>query len=281
MRRFAAALLLALFCTAAPITAAPYDEMDYGPFLSHTFQLPNGNTTLRGIAVAFDAPIPGEVAPPLPPPVKGKPQVKTDPAKCGVLFDTELLRYSGWWNGGFITWTGVVFNGNHGANPGPAGKLIAATNMTAGVGPSFDKFVDPRGYPHGLPMCTRDWPVTRAFTAAGTTESSSPTPSAIPPWALDMPSVEFLCTRSNRLFSTLNLSPSKVARQMVIADLPNGNGMSNVPSMLVLQNAQDAVVADVSGGPKGTEFDHEFGTRMVLKIPASAESAQIRVGKYP
>ena len=87
--------------------------------------MPNNNTTLRGIAVPFAAPIEGEA---ITPGAKGK--LSFDPAKCGVIFDTELLRYSGFWNGGFITWNGVVFNGNHGANPGPAGTVRIATKAT-------------------------------------------------------------------------------------------------------------------------------------------------------
>ena len=154
MRCFVAVAVLALGLLAPGMAAAQYAEMDYGPFITHTFQLPNGNTTLRGIAVRFDAPIEGEVVPPQPPSAKGKEPTKFDPAKCGVLFDTELLRYSGWWNGGFITWTGVVFNGNHGANPGPAGPVRVATNMAPGWAKD-GKFEDPRSIPHGpLP---RDW----------------------------------------------------------------------------------------------------------------------------
>ena len=62
MRRLLAVALL--FSFSPVLIAAPYDEMDYGPFLSHTFQLPNNNITLRGIAVPFDAPIEGDVITP-------------------------------------------------------------------------------------------------------------------------------------------------------------------------------------------------------------------------
>src|SRR5437870_5252623 len=107
MRRILAAAFF--FTFAAPLIAAPYDEMDYGPFVSHTFQLPNNNITLRGIAVPFDVPIEGES---FNSPSAGAATSLTSVfAKCGIIFDTELLRYSGYWNGGFITWKGVVFNG--------------------------------------------------------------------------------------------------------------------------------------------------------------------------
>ena len=59
IKRIFFATLVFAGALAASISAAQYDEMDYGPFISHTFQLPNGNITLRGIAVPFDAPIDG------------------------------------------------------------------------------------------------------------------------------------------------------------------------------------------------------------------------------
>lgn len=268
MRRFAAALLIALFCITARIDAAPYDEMDYGPFLAHTFQLPNGNTTLRGIAVPFDAPIEGDV---ITPGAKGKPAF--NPAKCGVVFDTELLRYSGWWNGGFITWTGVVFNGNHGANPGPAGKLLMAANMTAGVASPEGKLVDPRSYPHG-PMSREAGRYKGLYRSdKGIVFSYTIGVSQV----LDMPAVEV--HNKQRVFvRTLNLSASKETRFILLADLPKANDMTNTGSMMMLKNDQDAVIASITGGPKGTEIAPGF--RMIARIPASAEPVQIRIGVW-
>jgi hypothetical protein len=266
MRRlFAAALLL--LATAPLLTAAPFDEMDYGPFLSHTFQLPNNNITLRGVAVPFDAPIEGEEKTPG---AKGK--LPFDPAKCGIVFDTELLRFSGYWNGGFVTFNGVVFNGNHGANPGPAGTVRVATN----VGPGWakdGKFDDPRSYPHG-PM-PRDYGRYKGLyrTDNGIIFSYTVGDSQV----LDMPSVE-VHNKQQLFVRTLNLSPSKKTSHVVIADLPNAGAMSNVPSMLVLQNDKEAVVAVVSGGPDGTQFEGD--KRIILKIPAHTEPVQIRVGVW-
>ncbi len=268
MKRLIAAVLLAL-PVAASLSAAPYDEMDYGPFLSHTFQLPNGNTTLRGIAVAFDAPIDGDVV--TPPAGKGK--LPNNPAKCGVIFDTELLRYSGFWSGGFITWNGVVFNGSHGGNPGPAGKLLFATNMTTGVATGQAKLVDPRDYPHG-PMARQigrykglhrtDKGVIFSYTIGDTQ-------------VLDMPSVA-VHNKQRVLVRTINLSPSKEPRFLLVADLPKANTEADAGSMMMLQNDQDAIVAKVIGGSAGTAFAK--GMRIVLEVPANAEPVQIRVGVW-
>src|ERR1019366_8586976 len=207
MRRILAAVLL--FTFAPTLIAAPYDEMDYGPFISSTYQLPNNNITLRGIAVPFDAPIDGEQATPG---AKGK--AAFNPAKCGIVFDTELLRYSGYWNGGFITWNGVVFNGAHGANPSPAGKVLVATNPTPGRAMN-GKFDDPRPIPHGpLP---RDWARYKGLYRSdnGIVFSYTVGKGNV----LDMPSV--VVHDKQRVFCrTLNIAASKEPLQMVLADVP-------------------------------------------------------------
>src|SRR5262245_3514123 len=81
MKRLLAAAFAVLFLSFN-INAAPYDEMDYGPFLSHTFVLPNGNTTLRGIAIPFDARIDGDKTEQIPPKGKKGQPTTIDPGKC-------------------------------------------------------------------------------------------------------------------------------------------------------------------------------------------------------
>ena len=265
MRRILTAAFF--FTFTAPLIAAPYDEMDYGPFVSHTFQLPNGNTTLRGIAVPFDVPIEGEK-----PTLDKKGKVVFDPAKCGVIFDTELLRYSGYWHGGFITWNGVVFNGGHGGNPGPAGTVLAATK----VGPGWakdGKFADPRAYPHG-PM-PRDYGRYKGLYRSDNGIVFSYTVGDTQ--VLDQPSVEV--HGKQRVFvRTLNLSPSKSERWLAIADVVKVREMVNVGSMMMIDDNQNAVIAKVIGGPKGTELAPGVG--ITAKIPPSDDSIQIRIGVW-
>ena len=47
MKRFLAGLLFALLPVTPTLLAAPYDEMDYGPFISSTYQLPNGQYVIK------------------------------------------------------------------------------------------------------------------------------------------------------------------------------------------------------------------------------------------
>jgi len=270
MRRVLPVLVLGLF-VLPQIQAAPYDEMDYGPFISATFQLPGGNTALRGVAVEFNVPLDGDMKKDAPKDKKGK---KTgsgfDPAKCGVIFDTELLRVAGYWNGGFITWTGVAFNGSHGANPGPAGPVQVMTKTGPGWASAAGKFEDPREIPHGpLPdgwakyngLYRHQDGVVFSYSVNGTE-------------VLDKPSV--VAVNGQRvLVRTLNVGPSKKALQMVVADLPGAKGTIQIEKAIALEGGADVVVAQAMGGE--ATLGAVGKDRLVLTIPASAKPTQVRV----
>lgn len=267
-------IVFSLVLLSIPTTqAAPYDEMDYGPFISATYQLPGGNDVLRGVAVRFHAPIEGEKGKDAPKDAKGKTTgPKFDPAECGIIFDTELLRVAGYWNGGFITWRGVVFNGDHGSNPGPAGPLHISTKPTPGWAKD-GKFDDPRKIPHGpLPrdharykgLYRHEDGIVFSYTVGGVD-------------VLDMPKV-IVVDGKRILARTLNIAPTKTPLKMVIADLPFfPKNVTNVGSAHLIKNGGEATIVLVKGGPKGTEIP--FGLeRLVLDIPASDKASQIAVG---
>jgi hypothetical protein len=140
----------------------PWERMDYGPFLSHTLGVGEGNTALKGIAV----------------------KLGTDDAAAAIVFDTELLRYAGGWTGGFLNYTGVTFDGSHGPFPTAAGEIVFTTKSqpSAREGDTQD-FTDPRKAPFGpLP---REWgryeglyrhgnKVAFAYTVGGTDVLETP-----------------------------------------------------------------------------------------------------------
>ncbi len=114
-------------------SANAWERMDYGPFLAHTIGAGEGNTALKGIAIKLG-----------------------DADEAAILFDTELLRYAGGWTGGFVTLTGVTFDGSHGPFPMADGELVFTTKQqpSAREGDTQD-FADPRPTPFGpLP---REW----------------------------------------------------------------------------------------------------------------------------
>ncbi|MDA0839095.1 MAG: PA14 domain-containing protein [Planctomycetota bacterium] len=136
---------------------AKYAKMNYGPALAATFKAewPAGNTALKGLILRFEKELPKQVTeqPKEVEKVEGEADAEQEEAapevfRAGICFDTELLRYSAAWTGGWITYTGVAFNGAHGPNPGVDGELKIATQNL----PGWDKdgkLEDPREIPHG------------------------------------------------------------------------------------------------------------------------------------
>jgi hypothetical protein len=123
--------LLAMFfcCVASYCADAPkkqWEAMDYGPFLSMTLNLgskANGseNPVLKALVIKL-----GD---------------KEHPAY--IAYDTDTMRVATAWTGGFIDWKGTIFNGNHHAQPKPAGPILFQSNNGPGWGID-GKFDDPR-----------------------------------------------------------------------------------------------------------------------------------------
>jgi hypothetical protein len=112
-----------------------WEEMDYGRFLSATYLNKEGKSTLDGQGSATNKGI----------------AIKLDKeGSSTMLFDTDLLRMSGGWTGGYLKLVGVIFEGGHGPNPGPAesADMVFQTNPTPGWSKG-DDFKDPRELPTG------------------------------------------------------------------------------------------------------------------------------------
>ena len=132
--------------------ASWWEEMDYGRFMAASFtdnvpfkavdskgkekQL-DGRSTLdgatriatnKGIAVKLGA-----------------------EGNAGFLFDTELLRATGAWTGGWVKLKGAVYDGGHGPNPSAPKDAKVYFGTPANV-PGWSKgrdFADPRALPNG------------------------------------------------------------------------------------------------------------------------------------
>lgn len=96
---------------------------------------------------------------------------------AAVLFDTELLRMAAGWTGGYITTTGVAFDGAHENHPSIAGEQHFATPPVPGWITAQDEFRDTRAQPYGpLSADKYRWQgyyvagtnVVLAYTVAGT-----------------------------------------------------------------------------------------------------------------
>ncbi|MEE2895544.1 MAG: DUF6797 domain-containing protein, partial [Planctomycetota bacterium] len=111
-------------------TGNPWQDMDYGPFLSAAIEVDPDNIACKGVAIPLVAD--GSIA---------------------ALFDTAELRWAAGWEGDFVELRGIVYDGPHGTWPridgepawvNPAGPGV---DLASGEAPS--DFVDPRDVPYG------------------------------------------------------------------------------------------------------------------------------------
>lgn len=134
-----------------PSKFLPWSGMNYGPNLTATYEVGDGNFAYKGIAVRLDAG-PGGVA-------RGR---------NWMLFDHDTLRLAAAWHGkGFIDWRGINFDGKHGAHPHVVGEVAWSNPVGPGWGrPGDGSFDEVRlrgrdGKPYGpLP---RDWAKFRGY----------------------------------------------------------------------------------------------------------------------
>ncbi len=243
--------------------------MDYGPFISATFVAPTpaNNVTHRGIAVHFEARLPGDQ---IGEAKERRRVVKIDPGQCGLLFDTELLRYSAGWSGGFIRYSGVVFDGGHGANPAPRGTIAFGTTASPGWGHDGN-LKDPRPIPHGpLP---RHWAHYKGLyrTDKGVVFSYTVGASTV----LDMPNVRAIDNR--RVFErSLNITPSKQALIAVLANVEGGKGRSE-GSVAVVEKGDTATVVRAINLPPAGVLDVQGNGRILLRLSALNRDARVKL----
>ena len=116
-----------------PSKIEPWSAMDYGPSLTHTYEVPGGshNFAYKGIAVRLD-PGAGGVS-------RGR---------HWMVFDTDTLRVAAAWSASdkgenFIDWRGIQLNGEHQIHPRIVGSVAYANSTGPGWGnPSSGSFVD-------------------------------------------------------------------------------------------------------------------------------------------
>jgi putative heme-binding domain-containing protein len=117
-----------------PSKIVPWSAMDYGPSLTHTWEVPGSehNIAYKGIAIRLD-PGAGGVS-------RGR---------HWMIFDTDTLRVAAAWNGtggaddNFIDWQGIQFNGAHGIHPRIVGQTAFANSTGPGwANPSSGDFLD-------------------------------------------------------------------------------------------------------------------------------------------
>ncbi len=229
--------------------------MDYGPFLSMTLNqgleaCGRDCATLKATVVKFGS------------------GMKT---AC-MAYDTETMRVSAAWSGGFIDFNGIAFNGVHGFQPKARGTVYFSTRQTPGW--AIDgKFADPRPGKRGpLP---HEWLVYNGLYRHGTDVIFSYAIGGCN--VLEMPRAgktpDGNATEFARVF---NMAPSKTPLTLLACELGFGNAE-------IIRNGDETHCADcvsvripsdnqyctfqTLGAPPGSAWDTLNG-RIVIKIPA-------------
>jgi len=279
------AITMASIVAIIPFTTSAanwWEEMDYGPFLSATFV----DTTGRG---SLD--VPERLAA-----NKGI-AVKLGPrGDAGLIMDTELLRVTGGWAGGWLKLNGVVFDGSHGPNPSAADHAVVyfGTHANAPGWSKGEEFADPRPLSRG----PRKWEVTPG--AAYYAEAPfGPLPRT---WAkyqglyvsgsrvvfaytvgqaklFESPNLDMV--RGQALISrTFNVLAAGTASSLLLADSPNGYVPTIERGKAIFStdplHLGDCTVVGVVGQPEGSRLVID-GTRLTLKLPPFAVGQKFKV----
>ncbi len=263
---------LGLFAAASSTFAAPkWEEMDYGRFLSATYNNAEGKPTFdkkgcaanKGIAIKLGKDVDGT-----------------------MLFDTDLLRMAGGWTGGFVKTMGVAYDGAHGPNPKPAdnAQIVFQTNPQSPGWSKGDDFKDPRKLPSGpgaahVPFgpLPREWAKYKGLYLSGDNVVVAYTVGTAA--ILEMPGAE-KSGDTVSLTRSFNVLSKGDASSLLVAEGGEGSTATKEGNIVVLSDAKNPdarTYIAVSGAPVGASWNIADTNRVELKLPALAENQAFKV----
>ncbi|MDR3401184.1 MAG: hypothetical protein P4L99_01700 [Chthoniobacter sp.] len=274
-----------------------WEEMDYGRFLSASFidNVPFKVTDDQGKTKEF----PGKSS------LDHAERIATNKGiavklgkegDAGLIFDTELLRATGGWTGGWLKLKGVVFDGGHGPNPSapPNAQIYFGTHTNTPGWSKGDSFEDPRPLPKGprkadvkpgdpffadIPFgpLPREWAKYRGLYLSGDRVVFAYTvgeASLFESDDLETVGGQALITR------TFNVTAPGSASRLLVADAPEGVTPSIEGGKAIFsndaKNPDDRTVVGVVGAPTGAKLVVS-GTRVTLQLPPFAAGQKFKV----
>lgn len=264
---------LALWCCSAGALLAqkPYEVMDYGRFFSATFHNTQGKPTFdqkgcaanKGIAIKL-----------------GK------DGTGGMIFDTELMRMAGGWTGGYLKFTGVVFDGAHGPNPKPAAEaqMFFETNPTGPGWSQGDDFKDPRTLPTGpgaakIPFgpLPKTWAKYKGLYLHGDDVVLAYSVGTAP--VLELPGLT--AGEQTYLTRTFQVLDKGAASRLLVAEGVEGATAEVQGESVVLSDdpkkPESRIVIGGVNLPKGAAWEVVGKSRVELKLPAFAGTEHFMV----
>ncbi len=223
-----------------------HEVMDYGQFLTASIKAPapSNNNANKGIAVKLGS--------------------ETHPA--AICFDTDLLRVSAGWKGGFLKLKGTPFDGSHGSWPEVNGTEIFGTKPGPGWANKDGDFKDPRPEPFGpLPA---SWAKYKGMYQDGDKVVFSYTVGDVS--VLEMPGIVEEDTDFPAITRTFNVGPTSKPLTLVVCDL----GVA--PVSPAIQTAD--VKTDIALATRATRVD---GKDVELSLGISPTLPGLAIGIAP
>ena len=224
-------------------------DMDYGPFLNLSIQMPGENpgSTPKGLAVRV-----------------GPQQEAT------VVYDTDLLRCTGGWTGGFVDFKGVAFSGSHGGNPGPVGSVVFRNAAIPGWSKA-GSFADPRALPTGFGAGTvpygplpEEWAKYRGLYRHG--EKVVVSYSVGGAGVLESPGLE-----GGVLTRSFEVQNAGAASALLVTEVSEGAKLEERDGCFVLTDdaakPESRLVVRALGLPSGARWTWAVPGRLVLELP--------------
>ena len=268
--RIALTALLALSSSAlfAAKKNTKYEAMDYGRFLTASWDNTEGKNTLKGGGCCANKGI----------------AIKLGDDEGGMLFDTDLCRWAGGWTGGFVTYKGVVFDGAHGPNPSPAkGTSIHFQTNPAPTWSKGGAFADPRKLPTGKGAATvpfgplpQDWAKYRGLFLHGDNVVISYTVGTAS--LLEMAALEKVNDQTV-LSRTTNVITAGAASSEIVFEGDGTTAVEKDGAIIVTddrKNADSRVIIAGVGLPQGAKFAVN-GSKVILQLPAFAAGQNFKI----
>jgi len=278
--RFILLVLVAGLICLATFTSADaakrWVAMDCGPTMSLSLEssLPAKNIAYKGILVRLG-----------------------DDKKATVAFDADLMRYSVGWDGGYINWRSIVYDGSHGTHPAVAGKQRFGNRATPGWAKA-GSFKDPRVFridpnnkkaaPIAYGPMPRDWVQYKGLYMHGNRVVFSYTVGKTS--VLDNPGLE---TKNGVTLFTRTLNIGKSSEDLALQVLENPAQSGSVASAKTLESIGakgpangnvvalkadgGATIVSVSGDTKGVTWEVTKGSEVRLHVPASSTPAKLKI----
>ena len=243
MRTFTIALLA--LTAAVSAQEIPWDKTDLGPFQSGCFKI-NNHVTAKGVAIA----------------------VGTKDAPATILFDTELLRVSAAWTGGFVKFPRG--RGGLEGQIGAAGEVQLATGYATGWGAGDD----PRDRHQGnLPKDAAKW---RGLYVSGGKVVLSYTVGATP--VLELPGSD---NRGGTVFTrTFAMGKSTAPGALFVAEAAGATAAIDGLNA-TLTTGDKAIKVAITGAPAGAALQWiAESSRLALKLPALTQPANFEIALW-